>query len=231
MSITTKITFIFSYCIFLCMHKGCQLQTFKWYFHVIYLLQIYKWWSKKALWNFWPGKEGKKGMLRYITNLWVNNYFIAGVSQNLWCLLTCCEYLSEWSSWKSHGFSYVAKIFRESEFLFYILNFTVLSSSPRHIIVTLHNVTHLDFWHVNISSKCFLKNWMFIHLFPTTTHVISSLFLFRNEVMMLILLQFFHSLHLSLNRKRMKRKREKDQKRVSHWKNWLKEYQHVVFLS
>ena len=88
MSITTKITFIFSYCIFLCMHKGCQLQTFKWYFHVIYLPQIYKWWSKKALWNFWPGKEGKKGMLRYITNLWVNNYFIAGVSQNLWCLLT-----------------------------------------------------------------------------------------------------------------------------------------------
>ena len=142
-----------------------------------------------------------------------------------------CEYLSEWSSWKSHGFSYVAKIFRESEFLFYILNFTVLSSSPRHIIVTLHNVTHLDFWYINISSKCFLKNWMFIHLFPTTTHVISCLFLFRNEVMMLILLQFFHSLHLSLNRKRMKRKREKDQKRVSHWKNWLKEYQHVVFLS
>lgn len=146
-SITVKITFIFSYCIFLCMHKGCQLQTFKWYFHVIYLLQIYKWWSKKALWNFWPGKEGKKGMLRYITNLWVNNYFIAGVSQNLWCLLTCCEYLSEWSSWKSHGFSYVAKIFRESEFLLYILyilNFTVLSSSPRHIIVTLHNVTHVE---------------------------------------------------------------------------------------
>ena len=32
---------------------------------------------------------------------------------------------------------------------------------------------------------------MFIHLFPSTTHVISSLFLFRNKVMMLILLQFF----------------------------------------
>ena len=130
------------------MHKGCQLQTFKWYFHVIYLPQIYKWWSKKALWNFWPGKEGKEGMLRYITNYMSQQLFYSkSLAESLVFIDLSCEYLSEWSSWKSHGFSYVAKIFRESEFLFYILyilNFIVLSSSPRHIIVTLHNVTHVE---------------------------------------------------------------------------------------